>query len=127
MHKNMFQVDPRVREDNIRRKKMKQLLKELRKPAYRNVQVKLHPSLRPQDTDDENIQILEALLKAEEKEFKQPELIVLAPQTIEEVPKDKSNFPLQNYLQNKKIKDISSTGGPGGTPFADGALNNQSL
>jgi hypothetical protein len=32
MHRGMFQVDPKVREENVRRKKMKALLKELRKP-----------------------------------------------------------------------------------------------
>ena len=46
LRKGLFQVDPKVKEAGVKRQKMKQMIKELRKPAYRNQQVKLHPTLR---------------------------------------------------------------------------------
>lgn len=74
--KGAFAMDPKVREENIKRKKMKSMLKELRKPVYKQQLEKLHPSLK-QDIEDENIKILEALLEAaEEKYYKAPDMIL---------------------------------------------------
>jgi hypothetical protein len=50
---------------------MKMMLKNLKRPAYRGAQIKLHPHLKVGDVaHDENVTILETLLKVEEKEIK---------------------------------------------------------
>ncbi len=96
---------------------MKQLLKELRRPAYKSQQAKLHPSLK-QGLEDENTQILHALLEAEEKDYKPPtDLVIEAPQTKLESPT--ANFPLMNFLKNKRVGDISPVAQVPETPLID--------
>lgn len=34
--RGLFQMDPKIKEESMKRKKMKQMLRELRKPAYKN-------------------------------------------------------------------------------------------
>jgi len=60
--------------------------------------------------EDENTQILNAILEAEEKEYKPPvDLVIEAPQATkaggDQSPK--YQYPLMNFLKNKRVGDIS--------------------
>ncbi len=96
----MFEVDPKLKVDMIKRQKMKQVLKTIKRQRFKN---SIHPSLKDEIENEKRL-ILEAVLVKE-----QPNVQLVAPQSTRENEGSKNiSYPLQNFLKDKRIKDLTS-------------------